>query len=174
MVQPCSVFTSCYRTATCKSPASGSRTRPFDDALLRNPMVGRLPADCCARGERPRYCRAAEHGNELPPSDADCHLPAPPGITPVVMQGRISRPNRPVCDGLRGDPGCFCCGCVRRKFTPPAISSPTMDTTLDHCNTSWAIKISCTRCDTPKWLLIGSRISGRTDDRAILLANIIT
>jgi hypothetical protein len=30
-------------------------------------------------------------------------------------------------------------------------------------STIWAIKISCTRFATPKWRLIGSRISGRTE-----------
>jgi type I restriction enzyme M protein len=42
-------------------------------------------------------------------------------------------------------------------------SSPTMVMTLDHSSTTWAIKTSCTRCDTPKWRPIGSRTSGRTD-----------
>jgi hypothetical protein len=37
-----------------------------------------------------------------------------------------------------------------------------MGMTLDPSNTTWATKISCTRFDTPKWRLIGSRISGRT------------
>jgi hypothetical protein len=30
-----------------------------------------------ARGERPRNCRAAECGQQFPPSDGDCHTPLP-------------------------------------------------------------------------------------------------
>ena len=30
-------------------------------------------------------------------------------------------------------------------------------------STTWGTKTSCTRCDTPKWRPIGSRISGRTE-----------
>jgi len=31
----------------------------------------------CAGNKRPRCCCSAERTNELPPSDADCHLPRP-------------------------------------------------------------------------------------------------
>ena len=54
------------------------------------------------------------------------------------------------------------------RRTPLATSSPTMGMIPERFSTIWAIKISCTRCDTPKWLRIGLRISGKTDDRAIL------
>jgi hypothetical protein len=36
-------------------------------------------------------------------------------------------------------------------------------TTLEPSSTTWAIGISNTRCDTPKWLPIGSRICGGTE-----------
>jgi len=39
-----------------------------------------------------------------------------------------------------------------------------MGMTLEPFSTTWAIKISCTQFDTPKWLQIGSRISGRTNN----------
>jgi hypothetical protein len=31
----------------------------------------------CARSKRPNDGRTAERGNELPPSDVDCHSPSP-------------------------------------------------------------------------------------------------
>src|SRR5262249_2004590 len=40
-----------------------------------NPIVGNFAA-CCARRERPRS-RAAECGQQFPPSDGDCHTPLP-------------------------------------------------------------------------------------------------
>jgi len=63
-------------------------------------------------------------GLTQPPRRAQLQTPAvqrrlsfarPAGITPVVIRGRISRPNRSVCDVLRSGPHCFCCGCVRQK-----------------------------------------------------------
>ena len=60
-----------------------------------------------------------------------------------------------------------CCG------TRLATSSPTMGMIPERSSSIWAIKISCTRCGTPKWLRIGSRVSGRTEDRAMLLADVI-
>jgi hypothetical protein len=47
--------------------------------------------------------------------------------------------------------------------TPLAISSPTTGMIPEPFSTTWATKISCTRSDTPKWRLVGSRISGMTD-----------
>ncbi len=46
--------------------------------------------------------------------------------------------------------------------TPPAISLPMMVTIPEPSNITWATRISCTRCDTPKWHLIGLRIFGGT------------
>ena len=49
------------------------------------------------------------------------------------------------------------------RHSTEVTSSPTMGMTPEPSSTIWAIKISCTRFATPKWRLIGSRISGRTD-----------
>lgn len=43
-----------------------------------------------------------------------------------------------------------------------ATSSPTMGMIPEHSSTTWATRISCTLFDTPKWLLIGLKTSGRT------------
>ena len=54
-----------------------------------------------AGGERPGRRSAAEHGYELPPSDADCHLTRLKVVTPYVMPGTISRLKIAVCDLLQ-------------------------------------------------------------------------
>ena len=43
----------------------------------QEPDARQLPRLLRARGERPRDCRAAECGQQFPPSDGDCHAPLP-------------------------------------------------------------------------------------------------
>src|SRR5262245_3854119 len=46
-----------------------------------------------ARCERPRRCRAAESGQQFPPSDGDCHTPLP---CEGALKGTVSRHKRAV------------------------------------------------------------------------------
>jgi hypothetical protein len=46
----------------------------------------------CACSQRPRDCRAAKSGCELPPPDAECHLPAAPSLTGSPLRQEYHAP----------------------------------------------------------------------------------
>src|SRR5260370_34745167 len=67
MAQPRALEATMKRSRKLRTLFARSRGQISDDRCCR------LPRAC---SQRPHDCRAAKSGYELPPSDAECHLPA--------------------------------------------------------------------------------------------------
>jgi hypothetical protein len=71
-----------YRKTLSTDEASQQARQPSAASIIEGvskPLVRYWRAVAAARGpERLRGCRAAECGQQFPPSDGDCHTPLPP------------------------------------------------------------------------------------------------
>jgi hypothetical protein len=92
----------------------------------------------CACSQRPRDCRAAKSGYELPPPDAECHSPAAPSLTGSPLRQEYHAPTgRSVTSFtvVRDERARLFCGAKCPRFAPFRTGRDVRPESATRCKT---------------------------------------